>query len=263
MLCYCVINNFREKEKMYTDWKDYFTQLTPTEEYIPDNISSKNLSSIVFFIFLGIFIAMGLISRVEGKSGLNIHNSHVDAKIQKIKNEIMNLEAKNTYNESEILILNHSLTQMFQNKEKTNLQKTSNLTGAYKTEGPGVIIRLSDSDKPLKPGENPVYGVIHNVDLLELINDLWAAGSKAISVNNQRINTLTGISCIGPTILINKTRVVPPFVVKAIGNSEKLSNAIEKSHLHSLESYGIKYFIEKYEKIEIPADSNIILAGDF
>ena len=248
---------------MYTDWKAYFTQLTPTEEYIPDNISSKNLGSLVFFIFMGIIVSMGLIFRVGTKVNFHLMNSPNSLKIQKIRNEIKDIDKKNIYLESESFILNHSITQMFQNKQKDDLQKSSKLTGAYKAVGPGIIVRLYDNDKPLKPGENPNYGVIHNVDLLNLTNDLWAAGTKAISINNQRINSLSGISCIGPTILINKTRIVPPFVIKAVGNPEKLSSALEKTHLLSLESYGIKYFIEKYERIEIPADGNIIVAGDF
>lgn len=247
---------------MYTDWKNYFTQLTPTEEYIPDNISSKNLSSLVFFIVLGFIASLGLITKVESKSAAYADNNPVSLKIQKIKKEVNNLETKNAYTESEILILNHYITQIFENKQKEQVRKISKLTGAYKEVGAGIVIRLSDSDKPLKPGENPNYGVIHNTDLLQLTNELWAIGAKAISINNERITALSEISCIGPTILINKTRVVPPFIIKAIGNPDKLSKALDNNYLQSLESYGIKYFTEKYERIKIPADGTIILAGD-
>lgn len=248
---------------MYTDWKNYFKQYIPAEEYIPDNIISKNLSSLAFFIVLGTLASIGLIIKVEGKDIVYDSNDPVSIKIQKIKQNVKNLEIKNTYLESEILILNHQLTQLFQEKEKQEVAKLSKFTGTNKKVAPGIVLRLSDDDRPLKKEENPNYGIIHNTDLLELVNNLWASGAEAISINEQRVTAQTNITCIGPTILINKTRVAPPFLIKAVGDTKKLVNGVKNGYLKSLELYGIKYHIEKYERIEIPADGTIILAGDF
>jgi len=248
---------------MYTDWKNYFKQYIPAEEYIPDNIISKNLSSLVFFIVLGMLASIGLIIKVEGKATSYNSKDPVSAKIQKVKQDVKNLEIRNTYLESEILILNHQLTQIFQAKENQEVIKLSKLTGTNKKIGHGVVIELSDSDRPLETNENPNFGIVHNTDLLELINNLWANGAEAISVNNQRITAQTDINCIGPTILINKTRIVPPFLIKAVGNPQNLAKGVKDGHIKSLELYGIKYHIEKYERIEIPANGTIILSGIF
>ena len=62
--------------------------------------------------------------------------------------------------------------------------------------------------------------------------------------------------------MINKTRIVPPFKIKATGNPENLLNSVKNKHLKTLELYNIKYQIEKQDHMEISADSNIILAGD-
>ena len=56
--------------------------------------------------------------------------------------------------------------------------------------GEGVIVHMDDSTKTVKAGENPNLYVIHDDDLLRVINELRAAGAEAISVNGQR---LTGI----------------------------------------------------------------------
>ncbi|MDD3012090.1 MAG: DUF881 domain-containing protein [Candidatus Gastranaerophilales bacterium] len=248
---------------MYTDWKNYFKQYIPDEEYIPDNILSKNLSSLAFFIILGMFASIGLIIKVEGKATTHNSSDPLSIKIQKIRQDVKNLDIKNTYLESEILILNHQLAQIYKVKENQEVIKLSKLTGMNKKIGPGIVLELSDSDRPLKIAENPNAGIIHNTDLLELINNLWANGAEAISINDQRIIAQTDIKCIGSTILINKTRVAPPFLIKAVGDPKKLANSVKNGHAKSLELYGIKYHIEKYERIEIPANGNIILAGVF
>jgi len=248
---------------MYTDWKNYFKQYIPAEEYIPDNIISKNLSSLVFFIALGMFASMGLIIKVEEHANSNNSKDRLSVKIQRIKQSVKNIEIQNTYLESEILILNHQLTQIFQAKENQEVIKLSKLTGMNKIIGSGIVLEVSDSDRPLQMEENPNFGIIHNTDLLELVNSLWANGAKAISINNQRITNNTDINCIGPTILINKTRVTSPFLIKAIGNPKQLANGVKSGYIKSLELYGIKYHIEKFERIEIPANGTIILSKVF
>jgi uncharacterized protein YlxW (UPF0749 family) len=248
---------------MYTDWKNYFKQYIPTEEYIPDNIISKGFSSLVFFIILGMIASMGLIIKIEGKDTSSATGDSISIKLQKIKQDVKNLEINNTYLESEILILNHQLTQILQEKQNKEVLKLSKLTGTNKEIGSGILLELSDSDNPLQSGENPNYRIIHNTDLLAVINNLWAGGAKAISINGQRVTMYTDIKCIGPTILINKTRVTSPFLIKAVGNPKKLVDSAKNGYLKSLELYGIKYRMEIYEQIEIPADGTIILAGNF
>lgn len=248
---------------MYTDWKNYFKQYIPTEEYIPDNIISKRFSSMVFFIILGMISSLGLIIKTERNDLPAKKGDYVSTKLYKIKQDIKNTEINNTYIESEILILNHQLTKILQEKQNRELVKFSKLLGINKEIGQGIVLEMSDNDNPVKVGENPNYGIIHNTDLLAVVNNLWAGGAKAVSINGQRITVYTDIKCIGPTILINKTRVTSPFLIKAIGNPQKLTESVKNGYLKSLELYGIKYRMEIYEQIEIPADGTIILARNF
>ena len=54
-------------------------------------------------------------------------------------------------------------------------------------EGEGVIVKMDDSTRKAKSGENPNVYLIHDDDLLKVINELRAAGAEAISVNGQRL----------------------------------------------------------------------------
>lgn len=83
--------------------------------------------------------------------------------------------------------------------------------------GPGVLVELSDSPRTPANTEDPYFFIIHDVDLQALVNELWASGAEAVSINEQRIVARTSIRCVGPTILVNGVRLTAPYLVKGIG----------------------------------------------
>jgi len=107
------------------------------------------------------------------------------------------------------------------------LTKYQILAGTVAVEGPGVEVTLDDAKKPLTADENPNLYVIHDEDVLLVLNELRAAGAEALGINGERVTALTEIRCIGPTILMNKTkRIAAPFVIQAIGNPDSLRSAL-------------------------------------
>ena len=92
--------------------------------------------------------------------------------------------------------------------------------------GEGVIVRMDDSARPAKSGENPNLYVIHDDDLLRVINELRAAGAEAISVNGQRLTGVSEIRCAGPTLSVNNVRSSAPFEIRAIGEKKSLENSL-------------------------------------
>ena len=121
--------------------------------------------------------------------------------------------------------------------------------------GPGVDVTINDSSKPLERGEDPNLSIVHNDDLLRLVNELKSAGAEAVAVNGQRLVDTTEIACAGSTILINRTRVAPPFLVKAIGNPDTMATALTMRGgiVEYLQFYGIQVNIAKQSKVVIPA----------
>ncbi len=69
--------------------------------------------------------------------------------------------------------------------------------------------------------------LIHDEDLLKLVNELKAAGAEAITVNEQRVVASTEIRCAGPTISVNNNRISPPYVIQAIGDPAGLESALK------------------------------------
>lgn len=121
--------------------------------------------------------------------------------------------------------------------------------------GPGVIVRLDDSSKKAKTGENPNLYLIHDDDLLKVINELRAAGAEAISVNGQRLTGTSEIRCAGPTLSVNNVRSAPPFEVRAIGDVSALAQALKMRGgvADTLKVWGIELDIQESDDVSIPA----------
>lgn len=92
--------------------------------------------------------------------------------------------------------------------------------------GPGVTVQLADSGRTPGTEDDPYFYIVHDVDLQALVNEMWAAGAEAVSVNDQRMVTRTSIRCVGPTVLVNGVRMAAPYTVKAIGPPADLEMAL-------------------------------------
>lgn len=126
--------------------------------------------------------------------------------------------------------------------------------GLTPLEGAGVIVRLDDSKAESKAGENQNLYLIHDDDLLRVINELRAAGAEAIAVNGQRLTGTSEIRCAGPTLSVNNVRSAPPFEVRAIGDPDALAQAIRMRGgvADTLKVWGIQLELETSDAVYIP-----------
>ena len=121
-------------------------------------------------------------------------------------------------------------------------------------EGEGVVVRMDDSTKPVKAGENPNLYVIHDDDLLRVVNELRAAGAEAIAINGQRLTGTSEIRCAGPTLSVNNVRSSAPFEIRAIGDKKSLENALRMRGgvAETLGVWGIQLDIKASDDVYIP-----------
>lgn len=132
---------------------------------------------------------------------------------------------------------------------------TKILTGFYPLIGKGITVTIDDSKVPLENGENPNNSIVHNEDLLKITNELYAGGAEAVAINGQRLISNSEITCAGPTILVNKTRITPPFIISAIGNQDNMVTTLEMRGgiLETIRFFGLEVRIDKIDKISLPA----------
>ncbi len=137
------------------------------------------------------------------------------------------------------------------------LQKARVLAGLTELKGPGVVLEMNDSQKPLAAGQDPNLLIIHDDDILQVINEMFGAGAEAVAVNGQRIVSITEIRCAGNVIMVNGTRVAPPFKIAAIGDPETLCGGLKfpGGVVDGLSLWGIEVKVKPQEEITVPAYS--------
>jgi len=141
------------------------------------------------------------------------------------------------------------------------VQKYKILAGLTAMRGPGVIITLSESHGPTPAEMDPEVLLIHNEDLLRIVNELWQNKAEAIAIGSasgryvERITTFSPISCSGGACIINDQRMVPPFEIRAIGDADLLKSVLEirGGFLEKLRSFNINVDVQTSDAVEIPA----------
>lgn len=139
---------------------------------------------------------------------------------------------------------------------EADLLRAENLAGLTDVYGPGITVTLSDA-KNTDPNAPAEYFILHDSDLRSLVNELLAAGAEAISLNGERVVSTTAIRCVGPVVIVNNARSGTPFVIKAIGDSATLENAINMTGgiLSELRRWNIGIDIQKSDRIDMKAYS--------
>ncbi len=102
------------------------------------------------------------------------------------------------------------------------LQEAKVFGGLTEVEGPGVTVILKDSKKPSEELPNVNDAIIHDADVVRVINELWNAGAEALTVNNKRAGPTTSYRCVGSVIVVDGARFAAPIVIRAIGDPDAL-----------------------------------------
>lgn len=214
----------------------------------------------LFYPFLAVvFMAVGFWGTLyyqehPGLFGNPVYSTDEILRTRALSHRLRQVEYENINLESQITELNLRMAHYYQDSEVSEVKTLTHLVGLIQQEGPGLEVTLKDSARPLLLGDNPNTGIVHNTDLVQVVNDLRAAGATSISINDQPVTTLTGISCSGPIILINGTRIASPFTIEALGDSEKLETYLKQptSFIKELQKYGIEVSITPKD-VSIPA----------
>ena len=149
-------------------------------------------------------------------------------------------------------------------KIQEELKTLNSLLGTIDVKGNGIVLIVADNNNVTSQNvgllDNINNYLIHDRDLLMLVNELKNAGAEAISINGERIINTTSITCDGNVILINGNKISSPFEIRAIGSQEALLGAIQRpgGYLEELENCGLVTSIEKKENIIIYKYNGVI-----
>ena len=134
--------------------------------------------------------------------------------------------------------------------ELDQLEITAGLTDV---EGPGVSVILEDSSSSNLTGDEADY-LIHDSDLLSVINELRSAGAEAISLNGERILATSEVRCTGAVVTVNGRRYAAPYIIFAIGDPDTLYSALtmRSGVVDVLSQWGITVKVTANDLLLIP-----------
>ena len=137
------------------------------------------------------------------------------------------------------------------------------VTGEVPVRGPGLVVTLDDAPDAAdgtapERGGQLGNGRIYDRDVQDVVNELWAAGAEAISVNGQRLTASTAIRSAGEAVLVDFRPLSPPYVIRAIGDVERMEPAFADSptarRFQTWTSlYGIGFGTNRATDLRLPA----------
>lgn len=143
---------------------------------------------------------------------------------------------------------------------EAEIARTAAWSGRTACAGGGVRVTLTDApDEVIRaagPGADPGRFIVHDRDLLRVMNALWSAGAEAVAVNGERYGVGDAVLCVGPSIRVGERRLAPPYIVEAIGDGDALAEELttgEYSALYrELAVFGVGMRVEPVSRLVLP-----------
>ncbi|RYG38904.1 DUF881 domain-containing protein [bacterium] len=210
-------------------------------------------------LLLGFMISLAWVTQVNRRSRFSMLSSDQSSRVSEagvdidkfteLSNEVNKLREEKTRLEN-TLAAGKGQTQLL----NTSLQESKAFAGLTEVEGPGIVITLRDSQKG---GGSQAYDqIVHDLDVLRTVNELFASGAEAISVNKHRVSLGTTFRCVGPTILVDDVKIASPVVIRALGDADTLAGGMNLpggilAEFRTSDSEMVS--LERVEKMTLPA----------
>ena len=201
-----------------------------------DKIKKPNLIILIFSLLLGIFMAGQLKQNIPILAPVTLRSIQISKnELNSVKKEIEDLKTLSAQKEGQLKILESiaSGDENILDILNEELQNNKIAAGFEKVEGPGIVIKMEDNMLETAFGQEYDLDVIHDIDVLRIINDLRGAGAEAIDINGQRVLSISEIKCGGPIIRVNGRSVGSPFYISAIGEPKLLNAAINAPNTYA------------------------------
>lgn len=115
--------------------------------------------------------------------------------------------------------------------------------GLTAVKGPAVRVSLSDAPLSVRPaGVAEDLLVVHQQDIQQVVNAMWFGGAEAMTIQGQRVVSTTAVKCVGNTVVLHGVPYAPPYVIVAIGDHDRLEQALASSPgVRTFREYAVAY----------------------
>jgi uncharacterized protein YlxW (UPF0749 family) len=240
------------------EWALFFGDRTLTERW---RGVGRNVSILAVGVTLGLLLSLSWRPSTErnvaptGEQSDRVWYSieRLEAEQQELKTQLTGLRQELATRQQAVASASDRLYAL-----KAELDRQRLLAGLTPVRGPGVLVTLDDSAMQVLAGADTNTYIIHEYDLRDIVNLLWMAGSEAIAINDERLVNNSSLYCVGSTVMVNNTRLSPPYHIRAIGNARVQQDYLRNpSYLQDLKrkkhQYGLRFEIESVANLTLPA----------
>lgn len=202
----------------------------------------KKLFNIIIFILI-FFVTAAIVNGAD--AGVNEDTIYTIKNLNKYERNIKEMQLivnnmQNAVNDEKYTYDGYQEKMFLENIININsqIEQIKFYNGFTDVRGPGIMLRVSDSISE-DPNLDIMERIVHDVDIVVLLNDLKAAGAEAIEINGKRIINISEVVCAGPLIRVNAEVIPAPFVIIAIGDMDELYEAVteENTYAYQLKNY--------------------------
>ncbi len=190
------------------------------------------------------------------------------SQFEKMGQELMTLRAEKTALLQEIEQLQGRLDTISNSASQESalvknltedLNRIRALLGLTKLSGPGIVITLDDSSSTEGVTATRLLAYDYRM-ILDLVNELYAAGAEAISINEQRLTNYSEVRLAGRQLNVNFVPLSAPYVIKVIGDYDTLNGAITSRFgiIGRFREAGYYAEVSDAETIEVPAFTGVL-----
>lgn len=207
-----------------------------------------------------ICLVLGLMLSVQFKSIKTINSNNVEKmRTDEIQKRLKDALARLDDREKKLKEYQEAAFQKDSTMEivKKEIEEAKLMAGMVAVNGKGIIVTLNDNKMAqAEELQSEEAYLVHDRDILMVVNELRASGAEAIAVNDQRLTANSEIRCVGTTIMVNSIKIPAPYVIKAIGDPNGLESSLRmrggviETYLEPWIEVSIKK--EEQENIEIP-----------
>ena len=224
----------------------------------------------IFLTILALLLGLGIMTTVNTnwveEAAEDTENQELIAYIEQTEAETAVLAEKIKATREEIDSIQNAQSEgeTLLTSLKSTLSILNQQAGLTALSGPGILITLDDNrvGAELAQKNNPAtYNaenyIVHDKDLLYLVRTLSTA-MEALSINDIRIVDTSSIRCTGSVIMVNSTRLAPPYEIKVIGDPDALQEALyASSRYHRLVYIEIPISVTTVDELTIPSYSGV------
>lgn len=228
-------------------------------------VAAITLGIVCFVLTIAIFVQIKTTNNSNSTVAQTMEENDLRDQVLRMKEKYDNIyaELQNATKKLEQVRENATKDDSEAKAKQEELRLNNMLLCQSDMTGEGVIITLKDgttNNSDVLSSLTATDVIVHNSDLLQIVNDLKNAGAEAISINGERIVQTSSITCEGIIIKINNKKLGSPYVIKAIGSSATLetSLSIPDGYLDIMKNDGVIVDIKKSDGLTVEKYDGVI-----